>query len=113
VISGLLLIPQAFVTDAWQLVVLRFLMGLSLAGLLPSVTALIRHSVPDNVTGGVLGYSQSAQYMGQILGPLMGGFAGAHFGMRSVFFATSVLMLGGAVANWTVYRSLSRRPAAI
>ena len=113
VISGLLLIPQAFVTDAWQLVVLRFLMGLSLAGLLPSVTALIRHSVPDTVTGGVLGYSQSAQYMGQIAGPLMGGFAGAHFGMRSVFFATALLMLGGAVVNWMVYRSLSRSPAAI
>jgi len=111
VASGLLLIPQAFVTDAWQLVLLRFLMGLSLAGLLPSVTALIRHSVPDTVTGGVLGYSQSAQYMGQIAGPLMGGFAGAHFGMRSVFFATSVLMLGGAVANWLVFRSLSRSPA--
>jgi len=113
VVSGLLLIPQAFVTDAWQLVVLRFLMGLSLAGLLPSVTALIRHSVPDTITGGVLGYSQSAQYMGQILGPLIGGFAGAHFGMRSVFFATALLMLGGAVVNWMVYRSLSRSPAAI
>ena len=106
--SGLLLIPQAFVTDAWQLVVLRFLMGLALAGLLPSVTALIRHSVPDEVTGGVLGYSQSAQYMGQITGPLMGGFAGAQFGMRSVFFATSALMLGAAAANWMLFRSLSR-----
>jgi MFS family permease len=108
VASGLLLIPQAFVTDAWQLVVLRFLMGLALAGLLPSVTALIRHSVPDSVTGGVLGYSQSAQYMGQITGPLVGGFAGAQFGMRSVFFATSALMLCGAVANWLVFRGLSR-----
>jgi MFS family permease len=113
VASGLLLIPQAFVTDAWQLVGLRFLMGLALAGLLPSVTALIRHSVPDSVTGGVLGYSQSAQYMGQITGPLVGGFAGAQFGMRSVFFATSALLLGAAAVNWLVFRSLSRpQPAA-
>ncbi|MDB5362636.1 MAG: major facilitator superfamily 1 [Rhodospirillales bacterium] len=108
VASGLLLIPQAFVTDAWQLVALRFLMGLALAGLLPSVTALIRHSVPDGVTGGVLGYSQSAQYMGQITGPLVGGFAGAQFGMRSVFFATSALMLCGAALNWMVFRNLAR-----
>jgi MFS family permease len=107
VACGLLLIPQAFVTDAWQLVFLRFLMGLALAGLLPSVTALIRHSVPDSVTGGVLGYSQSAQYMGQIAGPLVGGFAGAQFGMRSVFFATAVLMLAGAAVNWLVFRSLA------
>jgi len=33
--------------------------------------------------------------------------------MRSVFFATALLMLGGAVVNWMVYRSLSRSPAAI
>ena len=110
---GLLLIPQAFVTDAWQLVALRFLMGLALAGLLPSVTALIRHSVPDGVTGGVLGYSQSAQYMGQIAGPLVGGFAGASFGMRSVFFATSLLMLLGAAANWWVYRRIAAAQARL
>jgi len=108
---ALLLIPQAFVTDAWQLVGLRFLMGLALAGLLPSITSLIRHSVPDTVTGGVLGYSQSAQYLGQITGPLVGGFVGAQFGMRSVFFATSALMLAGAVANWAIHRSLQRRPS--
>ena len=107
VACGLLLIPQAFVTDAWQLVLLRFLMGLALAGLLPSITALIRHSVPDTITGGVLGYSQSAQYLGQITGPLVGGFVGAHFGMRAVFFVTSALMLCGAMANGIVLRSLS------
>jgi MFS family permease len=106
--SALLLIPQAFVTDAWQLVILRFLMGLALAGLLPSVTSLIRHSVPDTVTGGVLGYSQSAQYLGQITGPLAGAALGAHFGMRAVFFATSALMLCGALANWAIKRSLAQ-----
>lgn len=34
-VAGLLLIPQAFVTAGWQLVALRFLMGLALGGLLP------------------------------------------------------------------------------
>jgi MFS family permease len=111
VACAVLLIPQAFVTDAWQLVGLRFLMGLALAGLLPSITSLIRHSVPDTVTGGVLGYSQSAQYLGQITGPLAGGFLGAQFGMPSVFFATSALMLAGAGVNWAIHRSLQRRPS--
>lgn len=32
VVSGLLLIPQAFITAAWQLVLLRFLMGWRWAG---------------------------------------------------------------------------------
>lgn len=110
--AGLLLIPQAFVTDAWQLVGLRFLMGVALAGLLPCITALIRHSVPDEVAGGVLGYSTSAQYAGQIAGPLMGGFVGAHLGTRAVFFATSALLIAGALGNWALWRSRrSLRPA--
>ncbi len=98
--SAVLLIPQAFVTTGWQLVGLRFLMGLSLGGLLPCIASVIRHSVPDGVAGGMLGYSTSSQYAGQVVGPLAGGFVGGHFGMRAVFLGTSVLMAAGAVYNW-------------
>ena len=105
--AALLLIPQAFVTAGWQLILLRFFMGMALAGLLPCITALIRHSVPDAVSGNILGYSQSAQYAGQITGPLLGGVLGAHFGMRMVFLATSALMFGGAVYNWALSRRVS------
>jgi MFS family permease len=98
--SAVLLIPQAFVTTGWQLVALRFLMGLSLGGLLPCIASVIRHNVPDSATGSMLGYSTSSQYAGQVVGPLAGGFLGGHFGMRAVFLGTSVLMAGGAVYNW-------------
>ncbi len=98
--SALLLIPQAFVTSGWQLVALRFLMGLSLGGLLPCIASVIRHSVPDGVAGSMLGYSTSSQYAGQVAGPLAGGFLGGHFGMRAVFLGTSVLMAAGAVYDW-------------
>jgi MFS family permease len=100
--SALLLVPQAFVTASWQLVGLRFLMGLSLGGLLPCVASVIRHSVPERVVGTMLGYSTSAQYAGQVAGPLLGGFVGGHFGMRAVFLGTAVLMACGAAYNWAV-----------
>jgi hypothetical protein len=48
----------------------------------------------------MLGYSTSAQYTGQVVGPLAGGFVGGHIGMRAVFFGTSVLMVAGAIYNW-------------
>lgn len=95
--AAVLLIPQALVTNEWQLVVLRFLMGLALGGLLPCIASIIRHSVPENIAGRMLGYSTSSQYIGQVLGPLTGGFLGGHFGMRVVFLGTCVLMAACAV----------------
>ncbi|MEB0076080.1 MFS transporter [Pseudomonas sp. CCI3.2] len=97
-VAAVLLIPQAFVTNEWQLVVLRFLMGLALGGLLPCIAAIIRHSVPENIAGRMLGYSTSSQYVGQVLGPLTGGYLGGHFGMRMVFIGTFVLMAACALA---------------
>jgi MFS family permease len=110
-VSAVLLIPQAFITSSWQLVVLRFLMGLSLGGLLPCIATVIRHNVPERVAGGMLGYSTSAQYVGQVVGPLAGGFVGGHFGMRSVFIGTSVLMALGALYNRIVRVRRAKRLA--
>jgi MFS family permease len=111
-VTGALLIPQAFATNAWQLLALRFLMGMSLAGLLPSINATIRHNVPDGSAGTILGYATSAQYAGQVVGPLIGGFVGGHLGMRAVFLATSLLLVGGAGYVWSVARrpGLARIP---
>jgi MFS family permease len=103
-VSAVLLIPQAFVTSGWQLVVLRFLMGLSLGGLLPCIASVIRHTVPERVAGNMLGYSTSSQYAGQVAGPLLGGFVGGHIGMRAVFLGTCVLMAAGAGWNWLAKR---------
>jgi len=101
-VAALLLITQAFVVSGWQLIVLRLLMGLALGGLLPCIASVIRHNVPDKIAGGILGYSVSAQYAGQVLGPIGGGFVGGHIGMRAVFLATAVLMAIGASGNFIV-----------
>jgi MFS family permease len=69
---------------------------------------VIRHSVPEGLAGTMLGYSVSAQYTGQVAGPLLGGFVGGHFGMRTVFVATCVLMAAGAAWNWRAQQA-SRR----
>jgi MFS family permease len=109
-LSALLLIPQAFVTAGWQLIGLRFLMGLALGGLLPCVATVIRHNVPDAIAGAVLGYSISSQFVGQVAGPILGGFIGGHIGMRAVFLGTSVLMALGAAWNWHVAARAQRAP---
>ncbi len=112
--AAALLVPQALVTQGWQLVVLRFFMGLALGGLLPCIASVIRHNVPDSIAGKMLGYSTSAQYVGQVAGPLLGGVIGGHFGMRPVFFGTCALLMAGAAYNWLARRhSLPRTEGAI
>ena len=102
--AAILLIPQALVVASWQLVALRFLMGAALGGLAPGITSVIRHSAQETIAGGLLGWSVSVQYVGQVLGPLAGGFVGGHIGMRAVFLGTAALMAAGALANFAVER---------
>ena len=109
--SAVLLVPQAFVTSGWQLIALRFLMGLALGGLLPGITSVIRHNVPVTAVGGMLGYAVSSQFVGQVAGPLAGGFVGGHFGMRAVFIATSVVTAAGALYNLYVRARLRAEKA--
>jgi MFS family permease len=105
--SGVLLVPQAFVSNSWELIGLRFLMGISFAGLLPAIAATIRHSVPEGSAGTILGYNTSAQYAGLVLGPALGGFVGGHFGMRQVFLVTTIIMFGGGAFNWIIRRRVT------
>jgi MFS family permease len=99
--TGLVMVPQAFVTQWWQLALLRVLMGMTIAGLLPSIARLVRHSVDEHHSGKTLGYLQSAQFTGQVVGPLIGGLIGARIGLHEVFFVTgSLLVLCAGLNQW-------------
>lgn len=107
VVAGLIYIPQAFVKDPWQLIVLRFLVGLATAGLNPSVYTLVKKITPDYLTGRVMGFSISAGYLGIFGGSVLGGQVAAYLGITYVFFITSILLLINAVwVYFTVYRKL-------
>jgi DHA1 family multidrug resistance protein-like MFS transporter len=101
--TGLVMLPQALVTQWWQLAVLRGAMGMSLAGLLPAIAKLVRNAVTEHNSGKTLGYLQSAQFSGQVVGPLLGAQIGAHAGLREVFFVTAALLLLAAAANGWVH----------
>jgi MFS family permease len=112
VMTGIVMVPQAFVTQWWQLAVLRGLMGMTIAGLLPAIAKLIRQSVEEHSTGKILGYLQSAQFSGQVIGPLIGGQIGAHFGLHHVFLVTGALLVLCAGINGWVKRRLYAVTAA-
>ena len=102
--TAMVVLPQAFVFHWWQLAALRGLMGMTLAGLLPSITKLVRQTVDERSAGKMLGYLQSAQYAGQVVGPLIGGAIGVRFGLRDVFLVTSALLIVCAALDRAVYR---------
>ncbi|MGO8692679.1 MAG: multidrug efflux MFS transporter [Rectinemataceae bacterium] len=108
VAAGLIFIPQAFVKNTWQLMGLRFLLGLTTGGLLPSVNNLIKRITPDSLTGRVFGFNMSAMYLGVFGGSVLGGQVAARLGIRYVFPITSALLL--ANAGWVylkVYKKLN------
>ena len=110
--AGLLFIPQALVRNAWELMALRFLLGIATASLLPSINSMIRQITPDELTGQIYGYNQSAQFIGSFGGAVMGGQIASMFGLKYVFFSTSVLLLlNAAWVYWGVVRKTTVRRA--
>ncbi|WP_415945162.1 MFS transporter [Selenomonas montiformis] len=92
-LAGLVSIPQGLVTAPWQLALLRFLHGIAIAGLMPSVNSLIRQLTPPDCLGQIYGFNQSAQFIGMFSGAFLGGHLAAVFGIRQMFFAVALLLL--------------------
>jgi len=95
--AGIVYLPAAFVTNIWQLVILRFLLGISIGGIIPVRTAYIRQEAPLAMQGEVLGYNTSLRFLGNIIGPAMGGLLSGAFGFSAVFFVTSSLLISCGV----------------
>lgn len=103
--SGIVYLPGAFVTNIWQLVVLRFLLGVSIGGIIPVRIAYIRQEAPLSMQGEVLGYNTSLRFLGNIIGPALGGILSGYFGFSSVFYVTSgLLLLSGFIMLVTWYK---------
>lgn len=107
IVAGILFIPQAFVENSWQLGVLRFLLGLATAGLLPSINSLVKKSTCDSISGQAFGYNQSAQFLGMFLGSILGGQIAGSFGIQSVFLFTGGLLLINAF--WVYHTILKEK----
>ncbi|PLR85326.1 MFS transporter [Bacillus sp. V33-4] len=106
VLSALLFIPQGLVESLWQLILCRFLFGVAIGGVIPCITAYIRQMAPLAMQGEILGYNVSFQFMGNVIGPAMGGLLSGLFGISTVFFVTSALFVAAfGLLWWSVRKS--------
>ncbi|SEM98590.1 Predicted arabinose efflux permease, MFS family [Mesobacillus persicus] len=109
-LSAVIYLPGAFVTNIWQLVLIRFALGFTLGGVIPVRVAYIRQEAPIEMQGEVLGYNTSLRFLGNVIGPLLGGFLSGWFGISSVFFITSSLLL---LSGLILVSSMQRHPELV
>ncbi|MDF1509562.1 MFS transporter [Robertmurraya sp. DFI.2.37] len=109
-IAGLVYLPGAFVTNIWQLVVIRFALGVAIGGIIPVRVAYIRQEAPIAMQGEVLGYNTSLRFLGNVIGPVMGGFIAGYFGISSVFLITSGLLL---LSGFLLFASMQKNPKLV
>ncbi|MGE6488840.1 MFS transporter [Paenisporosarcina sp. NPDC076898] len=106
ILAFLFIVPQAFVTELWQLIILRLLFGIAVGGLVPITTALVRRESPIEIQGEMMGYNTSFRFFGNIIGPMLGGIISGYIGISSVFFVTGALFL----LSYLVLTSTRKKP---
>src|SRR5690625_6137329 len=80
-LAGLVYLPGAWVSSLWQLVILRFMVGVAIGGIIPVRLAYIRQEAPISMQGEVLGYNTSLRFLGNVIGPVLGGMVSGWFGL--------------------------------
>ncbi|MDR0249144.1 MAG: MFS transporter [Oscillospiraceae bacterium] len=97
VAASLMFLPQAFAANIGMLFAGRFLLGLFIGGMLPSLNALVRHLAPKSIQATAFGFNSSAIFLGNLTGPLIGSAVAAAYGFRDVFFVTMAFLLANAL----------------
>ena len=101
-------LPQAFTTNYWAFTAERFAVGLFIGGLLPTANALVGRLVSRSDRGAIYGMTSSAMFLGNSLGPLLGGFIAAGFGLSWVFLLTAAVIAVNLA--WVYYRVPEYQP---
>jgi len=96
--TGLFFLSHAFVTNTTQLILLRVGLGLFYGAIIPIANTIIGLSTPSHDRGKVFGFANSTTYLGNVLGPISGGFIMTTFSLPAVFVFTGGLLLLAGLA---------------
>jgi MFS transporter, DHA1 family, multidrug resistance protein len=99
-------LPQALVTNAYQLLALRGALGIFVSGVMPTVNTIVQRSTDEHRRGGIYGIFQSGLLVGNVFGPLLGGLLAAYLGLRMI------LLINGGIMG-LAYLWLRKSPAPV
>ncbi|MCY3905576.1 MAG: MFS transporter [Caldilineaceae bacterium] len=111
VVAVLFYLPQAFVVQAWQLLCLQALTGISAGAIMPATGALLNMRTAQGSHGATFGLSNSVNAGGRMVAPLLGATLFPLIGMKGVFGITAVVYAALAIVALYIWRkSISSAP---
>lgn len=93
IITGLMYLLHSVIINPYYLIPVRTLLGFGYGALMPLLFTRISNNVAKERRGGVMGVGSSFQVMGNLIGPLFGGYAGAVIGFPFSFAITGAIFL--------------------
>lgn len=106
IFSMLVFLVTATTSNVWFLIGMRLLVGISDAAILPSVQAILAKESPQEVTGRIFSYNQSAQSIGAFAGPLLGSAIAGFIDYRYVFIGSAILVIFNLINYFTHTKDL-------
>lgn len=108
--GGIMFTLQGIPDTLMPFAIMQFGVGLFIAGIQPSLNAIIAQHTPPQLKGSVFGLLFSAQQIGGAAGPLLGGVVATYLGMHYLFpTAGAILLLLALFVRW---RYIMNRHAA-
>lgn len=108
--AGLDLLLTSWAQSPLQVFVLRLLLGVADAALLPALQVITVEHVPRATFGRVFSLNQSAQATGNVVGPGLAVVVANQWGYQPIFLVTALLELG-VILLWWRYLRCSRNRA--
>ncbi|HEY5614486.1 MAG TPA: MFS transporter [Bacteroidota bacterium] len=88
---------QGLVTNIYQLIFFRSILGFCLGGMLPTLYSYISKNTSLERRGGIMGIASSGNILANVLGAPSGGYIASHLGVRELFFVTGGLLLTAVI----------------
>lgn len=104
ILSGLVFLPMFLTTTIVMLGILRFIVGIADAALLPVTQSVMTLNTPNESISRIFSYNQSFQAIGSVVGPMIASGVAGVFDYRYVFLMTTVLVVINLVVVLGAYR---------
>jgi DHA1 family multidrug resistance protein-like MFS transporter len=97
-LAGVFYVPQSWVTEDWQFLVLGILVGVALGGVVPTLSAILARYTESGAEGAIFGLDTSIRSAARAVAPLMGSWIALTWSLRGTFVATGVILMGTGLA---------------